>query len=298
LSYKFNPLTGNFDIVGKGGTVTYTGTAERNVGGIIEGDNFNNATNTEMWDKLIKQEKFPTLTNPSITFTSSITGLREIGEIISITFNTSFNRGSINPQYTSESPYRSGLPNEYQYTGTDLINISKTDLSDSQTISGYTVIIGTQTWQARVSYDGGVQPKSSYDNDFSTPLPSGVTSYTNRIITGVYPYFATTNNITTLTKQPLANMNSNYIQTNMVMEEGSNKQTIDFPNAWNTITGIQFYNTVSNTWEWLNGSKANSLSTFTQSSTTHTIQGNIINYNRFTHNGSLIGERMLRWYTI
>jgi hypothetical protein len=285
------------DVGPAGPESSYNGEAERNVGGITEGQVFVDKTLQEMFDALIKEEKFPILTAPSSTFTSTQTGYKEVGDIINITFASTFNRGSISPQYTSASEYRSGLPTQYQFTGTGLSNQTKTDLTDSQTITGYTVVVGSQSWQGRVAYSEGVQPKSSYDNDYQTPLVAGNTSYITRTIDGVYPYYATTSSISTLTKQALASMSSVYIQTDVVAESGGVKQRVDFPNVWSAITGIQFYNTVSNAWEWINGSKSNSLLTFTTSSVTHTVQGNVINYTRFTHNGSNIGARQLRWYT-
>jgi hypothetical protein len=164
-------------------------------------------------------------------------------------------------------------------------------------LRGYTVVSGAQNWQGRVFYDAGVQPKSSYGNDYNTPLAAGSTGYITRTITGVYPVFATTVTISVLTSQTLTAHNSVYIQTDVVAESGGNKQTADFPTVWSTITGIQFYNTVSSQWEWINGSKANSLLTFTTSATTHTVQGNTINYTSFVNNGATIGARQLRWYT-
>ena len=279
------------------GREIYTGTAELTVGGITDEMIFTTKNMTEMWDQLIKQEVFPTLTNPSSTFTSSISGLREIGDIISITFNSSFSQGSINPQYTTTSSYRSGEPNLYEFTGTDLNNQTKSNLTDSQIISGYEIIINDQNWQGRVYYDIGVQPKSSYDNDYNTPLIAGNTSYITRTITGVYPFFATTNDITILTKQTLASMSSTYFSTDMVAESDINKQIVDLPDNFSTITGIMFYNTVSSSWEWINGNKVNSLLVFTTSSITKTINGYSIDYTKYTHNGSLIGSRQLRFYT-
>ena len=291
-------VTGITGATGPTGTDSvYSGTAERDVGGIVDGATFTSATMTEMWDTLIKEEKFPSLTNPSSTFTSTITGYREVDDTIDITFNSAFNRGGISPQYTAASPYRSGLPNTYQFTGTDLSNQSKTDLTDAQVVSSYSVVINGQSWQGKVAYDAGVQPKSSYGNDYSTPLSAGTTSYITRTITGVYPYYATTSAIGTLTKQTLTSMSSSYVQTDVVAEDGVDVQTADFPIAWSAITGIQFYNTVSTAWEWINGSAANSLLTFTQSATTHTIQGNVVNYTKYAHTGSLLGARKLRWYT-
>ncbi len=278
--------------------IVYTGTAERTVGGISEGQSFSGATMSEMWDALIKQEKFPTLVSPSSTFTSTVEGYREVGgAIASIAFASSFSRGSITPQYTALSPLRSGPPNAHQYTGTGLASVSTSSLTDSQTVTGYTVLINGQSWQGRVAYDDGVQPKSSYGNDYSTPLAAGSTSYVTRTITGVYPYYASTATIGTMTKQALASHSSSYVQTNMVAEDDSSKQEADFPAAWSAITGVQFYNTINSTWEWIGGSKANSLLTFDAGATTYSIQGSTINYTTYTNNGSKSGARQLRWYT-
>ena len=72
-------------------------------------------------------------------------------------------------------------------------------------------------------------------------------------------------------------------------ETGGNKQIIEIPVAWSTITGLQQFNTFSGTWDSIN------LSQFTITSVTNTIQGNVINYNRYTHNGATIGARQLRF---
>jgi hypothetical protein len=267
---------------------TYTGTAERTVGGISDGMAFVAKSMTEMWDQLIKQEKFPTLTNPSSTFTASITGFREVGEVVDVNFNSGFSRGSISPQYTAASPFRSGEPNEYQYTGTGLVNQSKTDLSDAQTVSTYTVLINAQNWQGRVAYDGGVQPKSSYDNDFNSPLAAGNTSYATRTITGVYPYFGNTSDITVMTKQALAS-HGTAITIDLVAESATDKQSIEMPNVWGAVSKIEQWNPLSSSWDTIDSG------TFTESATTNTIQGNVIDYRKYTHNGSQIGARRLRF---
>jgi hypothetical protein len=280
-----------------GSSGSYSGTAERTVGGFTDGVTYSNLSLQQFGDALLKQEKFPTLTNPSSTFASDQTGYKEVGEIINITFTSAFDRGSISPQYTSSSPYRSGLPNTYQYTGSSLVNQSITGLSDIQSIIGYTVSNGVQSWQGRVAYDGGVQPKSSYDNDYSSPLSAGNSAYITRTITGVYPYFGTTVDIVTRTQQTLAAHNATYYQFNMVIESGSDKQTAWFSGSHSAITGIQFYNTISSAWEWLTGTKIGSLTLWTVTSTTIIIQGNNVNYDKYIHNGSLIGARQLRFYT-
>lgn len=292
--------TGAWNLLVSATKVKYTGTAEINVGGVTEGQEFDNATVQEIIDSLIKQEKFPVLTAPSATFTSSVTGLREIGSLVSITFNSTFNRGSISPQYSATEPYRAGLPTMYNYTGPGLPPSEVTTaLSDTQTITDYSVVSGVQTWiGAFVMYSAGPQPKSSYGNDYLTPLAEGMTpDGVERTITGVYPYFGSSSVITVATKQALALHNSTYFQVDMVAESGSDKQFARFSTSHSTITGIMFFNTVSQTWEWLSGSKANSLLAFTIADVIVDVNGSDVDYKQYTHNGSLSGARQLRFYT-
>lgn len=274
------------------------------LGGINIGSTFNNLSMQEMWDLLLYPELFPTLTAPSATFTSSETGLREIGLLLNITFNSTFNRGSISPQYLSTSQFRSGLPNAYEYTGPNLTGIyNSVTLSDEQILNNYEVVIGNQTWQGRVLYDGGVQPITNKNNNFDLPLPAGNTNFINRTITGVYPIYATSNNITVLTKQALVAHTANTFDISLVADSLPNKQTIQIPDAFNAITGYQQFNTISNQWEWLNGSKAASLVHFNNNFTFSNIQINVnanalnVDYKQYIYSGPTIGARQLRFHT-
>ena len=183
----------------------------------------------EMMDLMLYPTLFPTLSNPQQqSFTLSPNGFREIGEVFSIgaiTLTSTFNRGSINPAYGTNG-FRSGLPNAYIYTGGGSITSpqSSTSLSNntSNTVN-YTVVSGYNNWTSAISYDQGPQPLDSTGNNFNTPLPAGTTSSITRSIRGVYPTFATTVNISTLTKQTLQSMTF-YEQVSMVAETGGNKQ--------------------------------------------------------------------------
>lgn len=286
-------------ILNEAGTLyTNTTPTPSTVGGISSGTTFENVSNKDMWNMLLYPTLYPTLTNPNNSFNLTQSGLREIGEIITdLNFTSTFNRGSINPAYGT-SGYRSGLPNTYHYTGEGLpSSVPSTSLSNSQTINNYLIKIGIQTWTNSVSYDSGEQPKDSIGEDYGTPLSPGTTGAKTVSITGVYPYFATTSDINVLTKQPLSSMSSSYVQVNMVAESSGIKQIIEFPSAWSTITGVEFYNTVSSSWEWIGGSKPNSLSTFTVTGNMRTINGNSVIYDVYTHNGANIGARQLRFYT-
>lgn len=276
------------------------------VGGIPSGTTFEGVSLESFVSQLLYPELFPNLTNPSSNFTSSVTGLREIGEVLgTITFNSTFSRGSINPQYESESPFRSGTALEYLFERSGAAagpeDAESTADFNSQSISSYTVVAGGQSWRGQVRYAAGVQPKGSKGTDYLSPLGAGTTSFSAwRTITGVLPVFATTSTIDTLTKQSLA-ANGSLFTVTMVGESGGHKQRIDFPNdaalAWGAITGIQFYNTLSGSWEWLLGGKAASLAAFTTSSVMNTVQGTSRTYTRYTHAGDLIGGRQLRFYT-
>lgn len=291
-------LAGNLVAIGGGLGGTFTGVSERDLGGVTTGQVFTGATLQEFAEALLYYDQEPVLVAPSMTFTSSVTGFREVAEVVNINFNATFNRGSITPQYPpTATPYRSGDPNLYDYSGTGLVDAASSSLSNAQTVNGYTVLINGQSWTCSIHYDAGPQPYTSHGNIYDSPLPAGNLSPITRTITGVYPLFATTSDISTLTKQTLVAMNSTYFQVNVVAESGGQKQRVEIPVAWSVITGIQFYNTVSSAWEWIGGSKANSLTTFTVTANTETVQGNVINYNLWTHNGATIGARQLRFYT-
>ena len=248
---------------------------------IPTGSNFVSQTFTQMMDAMLYPVLNPTLINPSSAFNLTQSGYHEVAEVIpTLNFLATFNRGSISPAYGT-SGFRSGLPNTYNYGGTGLpATVSSTSLSNAQSFGPYTVLIGTQSWTNTVSYDIGEQPLDSVGNNFSTPLPASTTATDTEYIYGVYPPFATSVTIGTLTKQGLQSMTST-IQVTVVAETFAtplDRQTIDVPTAWSAITSAQFFNTFSSTWDPL------LLTTFTTSAVTHTIQGNVINYTRYENN--------------
>tara|TARA_R110002074_G_scaffold95615_1_gene208042 strand:- start:281 stop:1468 length:1188 start_codon:yes stop_codon:yes gene_type:complete len=299
--------TANVEITGGGGgTDTFTNATPmpQNFPGnspfdnIGTGTTFANKTFTEMMNLMLYPELFPSLTNPSqgfnITTSPNLSNnFREIGLVYNagqIQLATTFNRGSINPAYTTNG-FRSGLPNAYIYTGGGSVTSPQPSTSltnNTVTTAQYTIVLGVQLWTSVVAYDAGQQPLSSTGNNFDNPLPAGSTNSISRNLRGVYPTFATTVSIGTLTKQALQSMTV-YEEVSMVAETGGNKQTIDIPVAWSTITGLQQFNTFSGEWDSIN------LSQFTISSVSNIIQGNSVAYNRYTHNGVTTGARQLRF---
>jgi hypothetical protein len=259
------------------------------LGGITAGDVLTGKTSNQILEELLVPTLYPTLSNPSNSFVSALASLYEIDA--SITFGTTagFNRGSIAPAYGT-SGYRSGLPNRYNYSGAQLPStFASTALTDAQTVTAYAVLQGIQSWSSSVRYDAGEQPLNSKGGNFSSPLASGTTGSQSLSTEGVYPIFATTVTIGVFTKQALQSMiNANNIVYAVVPETGGNKQSFELPQAWNfarPLIGIQTYNTVSNAWEYQGGTSVTSLTYWSITSVTETIQGNVINYVRFTYNG-------------
>ncbi len=183
------------------------------------------------------------------------------------------------------------MPNTYTYTGTGIAGaVISTSLTDVSTLTGYTVISGSQSWTNTVSYDAGVQPYDSKGNPYNSPLAAGTTTAKTVSLEGVYPLFGTTVNISTLTKQTLVSMISgDNISFTLVAESGGNKGAFEIPDAWlslRSLVGVQTFNTVSNQWEYQGGTAGASLTYWTTSSVQETIQGNPINYTRYTYNST------------
>lgn len=246
-----------------------------------------------MWDNLLFPTVAPTLVNPSSTFTDNVASIFEISSSQNITFTSTFDSGSISVGSTVQGG-RSGDPNAYTYTGTGLpTTVSSSVTPDSNVVNNYYILIGNQSWTNYVSYDSGPQPLDSKGNPSGTPLPAGNTSTDTITIEGVYPLYGTTSDITTMTKQSLVSMlTANNVVFNLVAETGGNKQKFDIPDAWTGIptsrplVGIETYNTISSTWEYQGGSAGTSLGFWTTSATTQTVQGNVVNYTRYTYNGT------------
>ena len=263
--------------------MTESGTTAIAVGGVTLGSNLQGKTALEILDTMLYPELNPTLTAPTASLSLSQSGLVEVGTVIgTLNMNATFNRGSISPQYGASSPYRSGALDYFAYTGSNIT--SSNTSSTPYALSNYTVIVGSQTFNLVAYYLLGVQPLSNKGNNYSTPLAAGNVSASQQTITGVYPVYATTSNITTQTKQSLLTHGSD-ITVSLVADSGANKQTVRIPQAWGTITVLQQYNTLSGTWD------AIDLATFTKTS----ITVSSVNYWEYVYNGSSIGSRQLKF---
>jgi hypothetical protein len=274
-----------------GGTIYYTGKTPSvcSVGGLPASTDLTGKTVSEILEQILVPEQCGTITSPSTSILLSETGLYEVGCSITQTVTSNFNRGSINPQYCSVSPYRSGPANAYCFDGPGMPSGFQlcTNTSASQS-TGHTIIEGTQLWSTFTRYDCGEPALSSFGNQYCAALPSGCTTSTSNSIIGVYPLWATCSTISSIDKiSPLYNMSTaNNIEINLAAESGGNKQKFEIPCAWlssRSLTGVQQYNTVSAQWEYPGGNASQSLTLWNGSSVTETVQGNSVGYCQYTH---------------
>jgi len=253
-------------------------------------------TFTKFVDNLLFPTVNPTYVVPFNSFSDNVASLQIINSSLTIICTATFNKGQILLNGVFQNN-RSGLPVGYNYTDPSanklLVDVSTASLSNIQIINGYKVLIGNQTWTNNVTYSIGPQPYDSKGNPYSSPLSAGTTGSLFFSMEGIYPLYGTTSSITVLTQQTLVSMlTANNIVFSLVAETGGNKQKIDIPNVWTgsptnrPLVGIQTYNTVSSQWEYQGGTAATSLTYWTTSATTWTINSVVVNYTRYQYNGT------------
>lgn len=161
------------------------------LGGICSGTVLTGKTAFELFEELLVPELCGSIIDPSISIGLTCSGTKEVGTVISQTVTGTFSRGSINPQYCSLSPYRSGVVNAYCFVGEDMPSGWQACVISpaSQTDASYTVTAGTQTWGVCAQFDAGLPALGSKGTEYCAALDSGSTSLATATITGIYPYF-------------------------------------------------------------------------------------------------------------
>jgi len=245
----------------------------------------------EVLDDILFPTINPTYVAPTYTLSSSV-GLVKIGATgIRPTITGTFNKGSIRIGSTFQN-FRSGDASSYDFSGPGSFS---SNTSGTGTASGanyvasasygvdLTIVQGLMTFSSTVNYTVGPQPKDSRGANSGSPLSAGSLTAT-ATLEGVYPIYATTSNIAVLTEQALVSMISgNNIEYTLAAESGSNKQTFSIPTVWITarpLTAVQYFNTVSNSFD-----PTNKISDFTVTNTTISS----VNYKQYQYNGALRG---------
>ena len=141
-------------------------------------------TLAQAMESLLTDTFYPTFVAPSFSLTNN-SGLKEVGDTISLNLTGAFDRGLIkgaivgtswNPN-SSQNP-RAGLPVSYTIDGTVYTTTALTQLKN---IVSYVVPMGANTFNGSVSYSQGPQPTDSTGANYSTPLPAGTLSSTTTV---------------------------------------------------------------------------------------------------------------------
>jgi len=268
----------------------------KTVGGIDTGETFFDPAKSfaETMQAIFYPTLYPSFQNPQNFFSHNVANLQEIAASISVTFTSTLNRGTINPAYGTNG-FRCGLGNTVYYTGSGLPpSVGSYPVSPNiNTVSGYTVLIGTQLWTSAWAYDAGQQPLDSNGDPYNSPWPAQTSGYVSASFEGVYALYGTTSTISNPdTKQALASMltGNNIVFSLVAQPSASPKQSFDIPDEWTgaptnrPLIGLEQFNTLTSTWDSI------LLSQWVTSSVTH----GAINYTRYTWNGDPIGARQIR----
>lgn len=271
-------------------------------GNITVGSKLENLTLQEFAERLLTKKINPVITQPtaSIAISGLAAGLQEIGTKATLSFTSTFNRGNVKKGWGDKATmngYYSGLPTTYTYTGPSLPSdpVSSTALTDAQSAADYIVTEGAQSWKVAVAYEAGdYQPVTNYGNNYSTKCAAGSKTSNTITITGVYPVYATTANITTLTKQNLVNKGT--LTYTMAGETASDKWTVQYPASWGNITGFKVAEAGSSTFNYMGGGKAESLLQWVATETTKDVNDNAtgIAYKQYKFNGAMQGVMRLQ----
>lgn len=165
----------------------------------------------QVLDTILFPDVLPTYTIPTITCSSSVTGIREIGEVINPvitvvgskndagTFTTIYTVRGVSTINTNNAPTQNAITNiaaQFGYADPNNPNYSYTS---AYTDTSFTVPSGSTTWNGRGSYGAGLAKKNNKGvDDVRAAIVRSVDAKqaadaafnsTTVSITGIHPYF-------------------------------------------------------------------------------------------------------------
>lgn len=252
----------------------------------LEGKTYN-----EMFDDLLFPTVNPTFTAPSASIAfKNYSSTQEVGAVgpTSSNFTTSYSAGEIKLNGTKQAN-RGGT----QDAANSFIYVNG---SASNKTLPPNVTLGSTTFKYRAAFAEGPQPKNNKGGDYSTPLAASAVDSSAITLNGTYPWYASTVGVTTsspVAKQSLVAWNatagSMYTgDTGFTLEaSGTVPQVIKVPNS-RTITNMEMYDTGAEKW------KTVSLSVWTTSTETISVNGTNVTYTVYTYNSDARGQVKLR----
>lgn len=224
----------------------------------------------------------PTFTNPS--FSGKISPLVAIvDELTEFRGTLNFNRGAISPAYGT-SGFRSGAATSYEVNGEIFTDPSYSIM--------FTPVQGANKIMCTVHYAEGEQPLDSAGKPYSTPYPAG--SITIALtINGAHQLYNAQGEKVEFQYSVDEDGYSYYLTTLKQETFGGVKQSFALPKSVKVI-GVQQYDIISNSWQWIGGTPEASLETFDTTIITGDSLDKKEDYVGYIHNGSKTGEREVR----
>lgn len=249
------------------------------VGGLAKGTkvaDLNGKSYDAMFDDLLFPTVNPTFTPPSATLSLKSGGTtREVGVAApgQTDFTTGLNKGAITLNGVKQGDRSGAIKDADSYI---YVNGNK----ETKELPAK-VALGNTTYNFHAEYKAGPQPKDNKGNNYSSPLPAGGVDSSAVTINGTYPWYATTVDNQTETKQALiAWSNGAGSMTTpkfTVKPSGGGNQIFKLPRK---INSLQMENTISGKME------PASLGEWTETTEVVQIGGQDVTYYKYTYNGA------------
>ena len=243
-------------------------------------------TYSQVLDDLIFPTVQPTKTEPTATLTLksgfSNNGVYEVGAPAPAD-PTNFTKG-----YTLGQILIAGVKKQ-DYAGAPTAQVLYYGSSESQTELPTEIAEGAMKYNYKVTFAAGPQPLDSKGgNATSVTKYAGGSKTATATINGVYPLFATTANIATLTKQALTNGTQLTFKAPSEGDGSAGRHAFKIPAKY-TLTKVEKLNTLSNQYEDVGVSYFGTVTTANE-----TVQGKAVSYKTYKANGILGGEATYR----
>ena len=285
-------------------------TVQSTIGGLSSGTTagtLKTKTLDQIFDTIFFPTQNPNITDPQIgiTLTGSPTGVKLVGTTLNYSVDISFpsNRNRVTlsgASWSPEQPYTGDLSlaqytllGESSYNNFDSFS-SWNNVAVKTGLSHVVTEGGNGNIKVRVRYSAGTfQPLDSVGDNFGSPFSATSTYYSanSSSVEGVYPRF-NNNSSGGQDQQTLQTSSQNNIVINQAYQEtASLRHGWEFPEL--IFTGrtwvVQAFNELTNSYQDLDNQ-----SQFTVTNTTKTINGNSVNYRKYTNTGSLSGNNNYR----
>lgn len=260
------------------------------LGGIAAGTtvaDLKSKTLSQVFDELIFPTVQPTIgSQPSASLTLksgfSNNGVYEVGAAAPAdptNFTKSYTLGQILIAGVKKQDYAGAPTAQVLYYGS----------LESQTELPTEIAEGAMKYNYKVTFAAGPQPLDSKGgNAISVTKYAGGSKTATATINGVYPLFATTANIATLTKQALIKGTQLTFKAPSEGDGSTGRHAFKIPAKY-TLTKVEKLNTLSNQYEDVGVSYFGTVTTANE-----TVQGKAVSYKTYKANGILGGEATYR----